>query len=164
MKTDVIGDSENENSSFEVKAKVELLQAKVNDAIKKVRGGRRDNRKKASLIKLTATFFSATATVLLGLQVPNLESQFKDIAFVLTASITLLSALEPFFNFRALWVEHEIALWKFYRLRDKLDFFLAGNRPEKIDMNEINKFHAEFQSIWDDLSQSWINYRKQDKS
>jgi len=82
----------------------------------------------------------------------------------LTALITLLSALEPFFNFRALWVEHEIALWKFYRLRDKIDFYLAGNKPEKMSMEEIISFHAEFQTIWNDLSQSRFNYRKQEKS
>jgi uncharacterized membrane protein len=158
------GNSEIKADSFAITAKIELLQAKVDEAIKKVRGNRRDNRRKASLIKLTTTFCSATATILLGLKVPNLESQFKDIAFVLTALITLLSALEPFFNFRALWVEHEIALWKFYRLRDKIDFYLAGNKPEKTSMDEINSFHAEFQTIWDDLSQSWINYRKQEKS
>lgn len=156
--------SEIKADSSSITAKIELLQAKVDEAIKKVRDNRRDNRRKASLIKLTATFCSATATILLGLKVPNLESQFKDIAFVLTALITLLSALEPFFNFRALWVEHEIALWKFYRLRDKIDFYLVGNKPEKMSMDEINSFHAEFQTIWDDLSQSWINYRKQEKS
>lgn len=156
--------SEIKVDSSSVTAKVELLQTKVGEAIKKVRGNRQDNRRKASLIKLAATFCSAIATILLGLKVPNLESQFKDIAFVLTALITLLSALEPFFNFRALWVEHEIALWKFYRLRDRIDFYLAGYKPEKMSIDEINSFHAEFQTIWNDLSQSWINYRKQEKS
>jgi len=164
MTGNITSNSEIKADSSAITAKIELLQAKVDDAIKKVRGNRRDNRRKASLIKLTATFCSATATILLGLKVPNLESQFKDIAFVLIALITLLSALEPFFNFRALWVEHEIALWKFRRLRDKIEFYLAGNKPEKMSVDEINSFHAEFQTIWDDLSQSWINYRKQEKS
>ncbi|PSB27071.1 SLATT domain-containing protein [Stenomitos frigidus] len=164
MTSNIASNSEMKSDSSVITAKIELLQAKVDDAIKKVRGNRRDNRRKASLIKLTATFCSATATILLGLKVPNLESQLKDIAFVLTALITLLSALEPFFNFRALWVEHEIALWKFHRLRDKIEFYLAGNKPEKMSIDEINGFHAEFQIIWDDLSQSWINYRKQEKS
>jgi hypothetical protein len=122
MTSNITSNSEIKSDSSVITAKIELLQAKVDDATRKVRGNRRDNRRKASLIKLTATFCSAAATILLGLKVPNLESQFKDIAFVLTALITLLSALEPFFNFRALWIEHEIALWKFYRLRDKIEF------------------------------------------
>lgn len=164
MTGNITSNSEIKTDSSATNAKIDLLQAKVDDAIKRVRGNRQDNRRKASLIKLTGTFCSATATILLGLKVPNLESQFRDIAFILTALITLLSALEPFFNFRALWVEHEVALWKFYRLRHKIEFYLAGNEPEKMSADEISSFHAEFQTIWDDLSQSWINYRKQEKS
>ena len=159
----VKSNSDLDSSVSLVTAKIELLQTKVSSSIKKVRGNRKDNRRKASIIKLTATFCSATATVLLGLKVPSLEAQFRDIAFALTALITLISALEPFFNFRALWVEHEIALWKLYRLRDKLEFYLAGNSPENISLSEIDKFHDEFQNIWNDLAQSWISYRKQEK-
>lgn len=147
-----------------ITAKIELVQSKINDAIKKVRATRQDNRRKASYIKLAATFCSGGATVLLGLKIPNLEPQLKDIAFVLTALITLLSALEPFFNFRALWIEHEVALWKFHRLKDKIEYWLAGNNHESMNMEDIDSFQNEFQTIWDDLSQSWINYRKQEKS
>jgi hypothetical protein len=68
--------SEIKADSSSIAAKIELLQTKVDEAIKKARGNRRDNSRKASLIKLAATFCSATATILLGLKVPNLESQF----------------------------------------------------------------------------------------
>jgi hypothetical protein len=88
----------------------------------------------------------------------------KDVAFVLTALVTVLNALEPFFNFRALWVEHEAALWKLRRLRNKLEYYTAGKKFENMSIAIINDFQSEYQTIWDDLSQSWINYRKQDKS
>jgi hypothetical protein len=95
--------------------------------------------------KLTVTACSAFATIFLGLKLPNLESQFKDAAFVLTALVTLLNALEPFFNYRALWVEHETALWKFYRLRDKIEYYMAGRSPELVEAEDLNNLHVEYQ-------------------
>ena len=154
----------NSTDGKEIETKVELLQLKIEGSIGNVRHNRKTNRKKASFIKLTTTFCAAAATVLLGLEVTNFVIQLKDIALIFTALVTLLSALEPFFNFRALWVEHEVALWKFYRLRDKLEFYVSGYNPEKMDFDTINGFYIEYQSIWDELSQSWINYRKQESS
>jgi len=80
------------------------------------------NQKKASYIKLAAMLFSSAATVLLGLKGVGSEQVFKNIAFVFSASVTLLTALEPFFNFRSFWVEHEIAQGRFLGLRADLDF------------------------------------------
>lgn len=157
--TPITTSSKNSNTE-----KIELLKKKIEESITRVRDNRRDNRRKASYIKVVVTLFSAIATILLGLQVPNLDSLFKSVAFILTALVTTLSALEPFFNFRALWVEHEMALWKFYRLRDKLEFYLAGITPEESSIDKLNGFYNEFQSIWNELSTSWLNYRKQDKS
>jgi hypothetical protein len=148
----------------EIKAKIELIKLKVKNALEHVKYNRHHNRKKASFIKLTTTFCAAAATVLLGVESTGWEDIFKDIAIGLTATVTLLSALEPFFNFRALWVEHEVALWKFYRLDDKLEFYIAGNNSDTVDINTVNSFYVEYQSIWDELSQSWINYRKQENS
>jgi hypothetical protein len=159
-----VGDAENRNDKTALQSKVALLQEKIDAALKKTRINMRENRKRASLIKLTVTACSAFATIFLGLKLPNLESQFKDAAFVLTALVTLLNALEPFFNYRALWVEHETALWKFHRLRDKIEYHIAGRSPELVEAEDLNNFHAEYQAIWDDLSQSWINYRKQENS
>lgn len=157
-------DSENRGDNAALQAKVALLQEKIDAALKKTRINMRENRKRASFVKLAVTACLAFATIFLGLKSPNLESQLKDAAFVLTAFVTLLNALEPFFNYRALWVEHETALWKFHRLRDKIEYHMAGRSPELVETEDINNFHVEYQSIWDDLSQSWISYRKQEKS
>ena len=144
--------------------KIEFLKKRIDDSLTRAQNNRRNNQRKASFIKITVTLFSATATVLLGLQIQNLDSLFKSVAFILTALVTTLSALEPFFNFRALWVEHETALWKFHILRDKLEFYLAGITPEEANPDKINGFHNEYLSIWNELNKSWISHRKQDKS
>jgi hypothetical protein len=164
MTSNIKNEFEGKSEADELQVKIEYLQAKLEDAIKRVRSSRKNNQTKASLIKVSVVFFSGVATVLLGLQASNLQAQLKDVAFVLTALVTVLNALEPFFNFRSLWVEHEVALWKLRRLRNKLEYYTAGKKVENMSIEIINDFQTEYQSIWDDLSQSWINYRKQDKS
>lgn len=145
------------------KEKVEFLRTRINDSLTRARDNRQKNRKMASFIKIIIVLLSAIATILLGLENPVLNPLYKDIAFVFTALVTTLNALEPFFNYRALWVEHEIALWKFYRLRDKIDFYLAGIEPEQANPDKLNSFYNEYQTIWNDLSTSWLSYRKQEK-
>lgn len=160
----LVKDSEDEIYDPEVQAKVSLLQEMINSALNQTRSNMKENRVRASQVKLTVTICSALATVFLGLQTPSLESFFRNSALALTALVTLLNALEPFFNYRALWVEHEIALWRFHRLRDRFEYYLAGQPSDMLELQELDKFHAEYQNIWDDLSLSWINYRKQEKS
>ncbi|HEY9626636.1 MAG TPA: SLATT domain-containing protein [Coleofasciculaceae cyanobacterium] len=164
MTLNVENELESQANVTEIKAKVEYLRVKIEDAIRRVRISRKNNQTKASYIKVFIILLSGTATVLLGLQISGLQTQFKDIAFVLTALVTVLNALEPFFNFRALWIEHETALWKLYRLRNKIEYYTAGNEAENMSIEKIDGFQAEYQAVWDDLSQSWIAYRKQEKS
>lgn len=149
--------------SSSTKEKIDFLRSRINESLANARSNRRINRRNASIVKIVTIMLSAIATVLLGFDIPSLNPLFKNIAFVFSALVTTFSALEPFFNYRALWVEHELALWKFYRLRDKIDYYLAGIKPEEANMDKLNSFYNEFQSIWNDLSTSWLSYRKQEK-
>jgi hypothetical protein len=79
---------------------------------------------------------------------------------VLGAVLTVLNALEPFFNFRALWVEYETALASFHRLKDELEFYLAGTEPEKLSREKLERLNQEYQQIWANLNRNWIEYRK----
>jgi hypothetical protein len=156
--------SEQETESLSQQSKAEFLKSRIEGAIKTAQRQRSNNRRKASAIKIATILFSSTATILLGLQITGLNPQFKNIAFVFGSLVTLLTALEPFFNFRALWVEHETALWKFYRLKDKVEYYLKGINPELISTKKLDEFQIEYQNIWDELSASWINYRKQNQT
>jgi hypothetical protein len=65
---------------------------------------------------------------------------------------------------RALWVEHELAAWKFHRLQDKLEYLVAGSGPKHLSLVETDELRIEFEAIWNELSSSWISHRKQEKS
>ncbi|MFM7235725.1 MAG: SLATT domain-containing protein [Cyanobium sp.] len=111
--------SSSEFSSSECIRKVELLQSYLEESIKDIRRKRKMNRQRATFIKLLILCLSGGATVLLGLDIGmNAQLPMKNLAFAFTASVTVLNALEPFFNYRALWVEHERANASLYQLKD----------------------------------------------
>jgi len=92
------------------------------------------------------------------------EQVFKNVAFVFSASVTLLTALEPFFNFRSFWVEHEIAQGRFLGLRADLEFYLAGLDSNHLDERKLDSFHQRYQEIWDDLNTVWAENRRREKT
>lgn len=140
--------------------KAEWLKKNIHDSIEHVRNNRRLNQRRASTIKITSILLSGVVTILLGLQFVGFEKYFKDIAFTFGAIVTLINALEPFFNFRALWVEHELALANLYGLKDELEFYLAGTSPQNINTDTLFEFHKKYREIWVSLSTAWIRYRR----
>ena len=140
--------------------KLEFLQNGLEDSISRVTRKCTLNRRKAALISVTAIIFSGAATILLGLSASGFEIYFKNIAFALTAIVTMLSAMEPFFNYRALWVEHEQAAAKFYRLLDAVNYYKLGKGPQQCHCETVDAFFMEYQQIWQELSDAWIKERK----
>ncbi|XOF32852.1 MAG: SLATT domain-containing protein [Candidatus Electrothrix sp. YB6] len=144
----------------EARTKANLLIKRVEWSLNNAQKKRTRNQFKATVIILIRLTLSAVATILLGLQIQGFEPAFKNIAFAFGAIVTLLTALEPFFNYHALWIEHELAKARFYHLRDDLDHYLAGKTDEQLNLDVINYFHDSYQTIWDDLSIAWIKERK----
>ncbi len=147
----------------EIHDKVGFLRYEIEKAINQTGYQKQRNQKRASYIKLASMFFSSAATVLLGLKDVDAEQVFKNIAFVFSASVTLLTALEPFFNFRSFWVEHEIAQGRFLGLRADLEFYLAGPDAQHPD-EKLDVFHKTHQRIWDDLNTVWAENRRREKT
>ncbi|MBX3059294.1 MAG: DUF4231 domain-containing protein [Anaerolineae bacterium] len=156
--------SSSSSHNNETDEKAALLKERVSDAITYMRQNKRDNRRRASLIRVTSILLSGIMTVLLGLQIVDLADTFRNIAFVFGATVTILNALEPFFNYRALWIEHEIALAEMHRLQDQVDYYLAGVAPESIEVTRLNEFAEKYNEIWNGLNQAWISHRKSERS
>ena len=148
----------------ELQQKAEWLNNKIQKSISDVSKMKHDNKSRASIIKIATILLSGFATILLGLKIVGTESLFKDIAFVFGAIVTLLNALEPFYNYRALWVESEKGKARFHRLKDELDYYLAGTDPEKLDREVLNQYHRKNQEIWIYLSGAWEEQRQNSKS
>ena len=152
----------NSSTVTAAQAKAGFLNKKIQAAMEDLRKNRRLNQRRASYIKVATILFSSVVTVLLGLQVTGFEKYFKDTAFTLGALVTLLNAVEPFFNYRALWVEHEAALANMYRLKDDVGFYLEGTPPSELSIERLEQFLQRYKEIWGTLNQNYIRYRKGD--
>lgn len=114
-------------------------------------------RWKSVTVRLTTLVLSAASTIILGLQ--NLDP-WTGTAFSLVAIVTVVSALEPFFAWRSLWVLMEEASYKFHRLQDDLGYYIASTPPEKIDPARVEEMFLRYQEIWDGLSGRWLKFRE----
>jgi hypothetical protein len=115
---------------------------------------------RASIIKMLAIALSAGLTICLGLRLPEYELELRMAAFLMGGIVTFLNALEPFFNYRSLWIEHEEAQYKLHRLKDQIDFYMAGDLMTSIEPDQMDKFYANYNEIWDSLSNNWLKFRK----
>jgi hypothetical protein len=88
--------------------KLQLLRSQLVASLDSFQRRRKQNKKKAFLVYLGATAISAVVTVLLGLQgIPDDKVVYiRNIALLLSATVTLLTGFDTFFNHRALWVRY----------------------------------------------------------
>lgn len=54
----------------------------------------------------------------------------------------------------------EEAQYKFYRLRDELTYYIAANQPGQPDESKLRGMFEEYQQIWSQLSDRWMEYRR----
>jgi hypothetical protein len=76
--------------------------------------------------------------------------------------VTVLGALETFFNWRSRWVLMEETQYRLNRLRDEIDYYLAVTSPDEIQREKLDRFFEEQQLIWSDVSRRWIEFRALD--
>ncbi len=155
-----ISESTDRELTNERKKKIDRLRKHVQSSIENTQGKARFNKRRATFIKLASLVISALVTVLIGWNSAGLEIWLNNIALAGAATVTLLSALEPFFNYRALWVEHEEAAWRFYAVQDDIEFYLSGKEIADVDDVQLDEYHARIRRTWDELSQRWLSFRR----
>jgi hypothetical protein len=117
-------------------------------------------RARASWAKILALVVTAASTVVLGLTgIPDRAA----IALPMVALDTVISALEPFFNWRSRWILMEEAQYRLNRLRDEMDYYLVTTPTSEIQKPELERFFRGQQDIWSDVSKRWIEYREADR-
>jgi hypothetical protein len=114
-------------------------------------------RIRSSSVKVASLALSVASTIILGLQKLNF---WTGIAFALVAVVTVVNTLEPFFAWRSLWVLMENTQYRFYRLRDELTYYIAATPPDELDEARIREIFDEYQRIWDQLGNRWMEFRR----
>jgi hypothetical protein len=56
----------------------------------------------------------------------------------------------------------EEAQYRLNRLRDEIDYYLAVTPPDAVEREMLDRFFADQQLIWNDVSRRWIEFRSLD--
>ncbi|MFI9307292.1 SLATT domain-containing protein [Streptomyces triculaminicus] len=135
-----------------------LLLDKIRQGNGYARGKKKRFGRSASAIKVATLVLSAASTVILGLQ--NLNA-WAGLALACVALVTLLGAVEPFFNWRSRFVLMEEAQYRFQRLADDLEYLVASTAADELTFDQLGEVFGRYQAIWDDLSRTWLDHRRE---
>ena len=108
-------------------------------------------------IRLTALALSSTATILLGLSELDGPASW---GFALSALVTTVTALEPFFNFRSRWVSADEALARWHAAEEELSLYVAKNRESDLTIERVVVFDEMRRGEWRRFSQDWLSERR----
>jgi hypothetical protein len=123
---------------------------------------RRRDKRKAFALQMSTVLFSACITVLLGLETgPRAEPIFKNIALVLGALVTVLAAMEAFFNHRGLWIGRTVTVRRLEELRRQLEYRLAGLTRGQLDPKMVDGFLVRLEEILAEDQSRWMRLRSE---
>ena len=91
------------------------------------------------------------------------EIVFKNIALILSAGLTLFSAIEAFFNHRELWIRYTITATLLMSLKAEIDF-RSSHQGVEVPEIEIEKYFERYQSILRETYEFWSRLRNSEKS
>ncbi|MGW3811542.1 SLATT domain-containing protein [Micromonospora sp. NPDC005113] len=113
-------------------------------------------RQRASWVKIGSLTLAGLSTVVLGIKAIPAQTEF---ALPMVALVTVLGALETFFNWRSRWVLMEETQYRLNRLRDEMDYYLMVTPSDSVERQKLDSFFDEQQRIWADASRRWIEFR-----
>ncbi|HET6705854.1 DUF4231 domain-containing protein [Amycolatopsis sp.] len=124
-----------------------------------------DSRKKrfkrpASWVRIATLVLTALSTIVLG--IPEIPAR-ASIALPLVAAVTVLAGLETFFTWRSRWLLMEETQYRMNRLRDEMDYYLVTTPAADLRRSDLDRFYAEQQDLWADVSRRWVEFRKLDR-
>jgi hypothetical protein len=145
--------------------KAGFLLDELNDRILSFQNRRKENRSKSFYIKITGTVCSALTTILVGLQGFDkpYATWLSNLALAMSASVTVLTAWESFFDHRGLWVKYTKARSQLLAIKARLEFQLAGNN-EPLSQDQLESHFRDYQAVLDEVNASWLQLRNQEQN
>ncbi|WP_228718573.1 DUF4231 domain-containing protein [Kitasatospora acidiphila] len=133
------------------------LLEKIQQGSTYARSKKKRFRLASSALKVLTLSLSAASTIILGLQSLNF---WAGLAFALVAVVTLLGAVESFFNWRSRWVLMEETQYRFRRLADDLEYLIASTPTANLTHDQLQPIFDEYQSVWAHLGERWLQERR----
>lgn len=132
---------------------IRFLKDQINNRITRFNSSRLYYRKISFWAYLSVTILAAFSTIILGLKIDELKEIPRITVLIITGLITIISAYNTFFDNKGMWVAYNNALNELYKLKFEIEFL--EKKEESIDMNKIELFKIEYQSILDKLNKTW---------
>ena len=122
------------------------------------------NKRIALKLKISSVLLSAIVTVCLGLKSTDNTTWgtvLSDVALVLSALISVVSAYEAFFDPRSLWIRETIVFTKLRNLKREFEFWDSGCEesltPEQVE--KLESFQQKLDQILVDSLKNWMRIR-----
>lgn len=78
----------------------------------------------------------------------------------MSALVTAITALEPFFNFRSRWISADEALARWHRSEEELTLYVASRPEHELTTAEVLRFDDMRRDEWVRFSQDWLTGRR----
>jgi Protein of unknown function (DUF4231) len=149
-----------DDGSMNVEQRMAFLRAELDRQQQRFTRRRRRDKRKAFALQMATVVLSATITVLLGLRLDaGLQRALANIALVLGALVTVLAAMEAFFNHRGLWVTRTITVRRLEELRRQADYRLAGLADGEVEAAVVDGLLARLNQIVAADHKAWLRLR-----
>lgn len=121
---------------------------------------------RAVILKGITVSMAGLITVLLGWKVTSeaVPPILANVALVLGALITVVSAYEAFFDPRSLWIRETIVVSRLRDLQREFAYAAAGAAGAQLDTATLDLFKAKLDAIMDKSLQIWLKLRGVEES
>jgi hypothetical protein len=122
---------------------------------------RERHKRLAVFLKAVSVSMAGLVTILLGWKVPIDAHRplLANLALVLGALITVVSAYEAFFDPRALWVRETLTFARLRDLQRAFDYAVAGAGEAGLDDATVAEYKGRLDAILDNSLLSWLRMR-----
>lgn len=145
---------------MDLKEKLNLLLTEIDSNIIYFNQKHKWTKRRATAIKISSVTFSAFITVLLGLEMGDLAYLLKNAAIVLGALVTIINAVDAFYNYNALWVKNTITMTKLKELKREILYYSAGCGECDMSESKLNRYMNELQRILKEDVKQWTRIRE----
>jgi hypothetical protein len=141
--------------------KFQFFKDELDSHVRRITRKRNRDKNKAFSLKIIAVAFAAAITVLLGLKTDEKQAKyFQNVALVLGAAITYLSAVDAFYDHRTLWVRRTVTVTRLQDLKRAFEFYVEGREDDEISEEKLALFMQRLNEILQEDLNDWLKLRE----
>lgn len=144
----------------------EHLEQQIRMLQQRFKDDRERHKRLAVMLQAATVSLAGLVTILLGWkEAPSMPIApvLGNIALILGAAITVVSAYEAFFDPRKLWVRETVVLARLTDLERDLAFAAAGVAEAEMDAGTLEEFKHRLDAILQQSLQEWLQMRGHDE-